>query len=239
MKRYWEKLSTRVEAMTLRERVMVFAGLMIVGYLLMDAVLVSPTMTRRKAALDQLARSQSEIMTLAAQVKVGASGKSDDPDAPVRARLEEMRVQLAALEADAKTQSSQLIPAERMPSVLQSILAARPGLEMVELKTLPQAVLGASGEAPRQDGKGTAQKGAVDAAAKAGASAASGTIYKHGVQLTVRGKYLDLLAYLKDIEALPARLYWDKLELSVVEHPTLLVRVTLYTISLDKAWMQV
>jgi MSHA biogenesis protein MshJ len=110
-------------------------------------------------------------------------------------------------------------------------------VELVELKTLPQSTLGSGPDPASPDGKDA--KASANAPVKEGGPARSGTIYKHGVQLTVRGKYLDLLAYLKDIEALPARFYWDKLELSVVEHPTVLMRVTLYTISLDKAWIQV
>jgi len=93
-------------------------------------------------------------------------------------------------------------------------------------------------------GDADAQKGAAKApagAAKAPEAPAGdpGTIYKHGVELTVRGRYLDLLAYLKQIEALPVRLYWDKLEMTVLQPPTVTMHVTIYTISLDKAWIQV
>jgi MSHA biogenesis protein MshJ len=230
--RYWTLLAARVAKMTLRERAMILAGILVLTYVVIDTLLISPVLARRKVALDQYAQHQNQINMLRAQVDALRPGKATDPDAGRRIQLETLQQKIAGFEAEVKESSRQLISAERMRTVLQQILARRPGLELVELKTLPRSRITLEGEQQKPGGAArTAQ------APEEGADA--GALYKHGVQLTVRGRYLDLLAYLKQIEALPAKLYWDKLELTVLEHPTLSMRFTLYTVSLDKAWIQV
>jgi len=64
-------------------------------------------------------------------------------------------------------------------------------------------------------------------------------IYRHGVEVTMRGSYLDLLAYLMQIESLPVRMFWDRVNLSVTTYPTVTMRLVVYTISLDKVWLTV
>ena len=47
------------------------------------------------------------------------------------------------------------------------------------------------------------------------------------------------MAYLKQIESQPVRILWDKVNLSVGDYPTVTMRVVVYTISMEKAWITV
>ena len=227
MLKYWDQLSARVAKLNLRERAMVLAAALLLTYTAMDTLLVAPLQARRKIAMDGYTQKQTEIKTLSESLQTIARGRSEGPNEA--ARLEASRKKQAALEGDVKELSSRLMAPERMRDVLQQILAGRPRLELIQMKTLPQSAVGLPGDA---------QKAAP--AAKSGTEKEpANAIYKHGIQLTVRGNYLDLLAYLKEIESLPVRIYWDKLDLSVLEYPSANLQVTLYTVSLDKTWMQV
>lgn len=231
---YWNRLSERVDKLNLRERVMILAAALLLGYTLMDTLLIAPVQARRKAAMDGYAQRQNEIKTVSETLQTLARSRSEGPDAAAM-RLNVSRSKLAALESDARELSSRLMSPERMRDVLQQILAGRPRLELMQMKTLPQSAVGLAGDAQK-----TAQPAQpAKPAEPRGDAAPASSIYKHGIQLTVRGSYLDLLAYLKEIESLPVRIYWDKLDLSVVDYPTALLRVTLYTVSLDRTWMQV
>jgi len=231
MTRYWNLLSERVDKLNLRERAMVLAAALLLVYTAMDTLLIAPVQAARKAALDGYAQRQNEINTVTATLETLARSRSESPDAAAL-RLKASRANLASLENDAKELSARLMSPDRMRDVLQQILARRQKLELVQMKTLPQSVVGAPGDA---------QKAAPppQPVEPRGEAAPASTMYKHGIQLTVRGSYLDLLAYLKEIESLPVRIYWDKLDLSVADYPTATLRVTLYTVSLDKTWMQV
>lgn len=230
MIQYWNLLSERVDKLKLRERAMVLAAALLLVYTAMDTLLIAPVQAKRKAAMAGYAQRQDEIKTVSATLQTLASSRSVGPDAAAM-RLNESRSKLAALESDARELSSRLMSPERMRAVLQRILAGRPRLELIQMKTLPQSAVGQGADT---------QKAAPAAKAEPrGEDPLTGSIYKHGIQLTVRGTYLDLLAYLKEIESLPVRIYWDKLDLSATDYPTAMLRVTLYTVSLDKTWMQV
>jgi MSHA biogenesis protein MshJ len=59
------------------------------------------------------------------------------------------------------------------------------------------------------------------------------------LELTVSGTYLDLLDYLGELEKLPTQLYWSALELDATRYPKHTMKVTVYTLSLDPAWLSV
>ena len=63
-------------------------------------------------------------------------------------------------------------------------------------------------------------------------------LYRHGVELTVRGNYLDMVNYMEALESMPARLIWGKANLVVEEYPNARLTLTMYTLSLDKKWMR-
>jgi MSHA biogenesis protein MshJ len=228
MMKYWNQLSERVEKLNLRERAMVLAAALVLTYAAMDALLLAPVQASRKASMSAYGQRQNEIKTVSETLQTMARSRSEGPDAAA-VRLKQARDKLVALEGEAKELSSRLMAPERMRDMLQQILAKRPRLELMQMTTLPQSAVGLPGDA-QKSAQPSAPGGATDSAK---------SIYKHGIQLTVRGNYLDLLAYLKEIESLPVRIYWDKLDLAVLDYPSATMQVTLYTVSLDKTWMQV
>jgi len=62
-------------------------------------------------------------------------------------------------------------------------------------------------------------------------------LFRHGIELTVSGSYADLYEYLKVLEHLPTQLYWGNAELAVAEYPSVTLKLTLYTVSFDRAWL--
>ena len=53
----------------------------------------------------------------------------------------------------------------------------------------------------------------------------------------LEGRYLDVLAYLEALEALPWHFYWRRLELTATSYPTNRVRVELGTVSMGSEWI--
>ena len=64
-------------------------------------------------------------------------------------------------------------------------------------------------------------------------------IYRHGIEVTVSGAYLDLHRYLSELERLPTQLYWSSLDLEATNYPRHTLKLVVYTLSLDPAWLNV
>jgi len=233
VKRLWKQYADRIDAATLRERVMMFAGAVVVIIALLNALLIEPELATQRRLSREIGQRQTEIKVLQVQLETLARARKADPDQADRRRLEDARKRLAELDAKLVHEQHKFAPADRIGAILEEMLSRNRKLTLVEMRTLPAAALG--GEKP------AAEKPAVE---KPGAAAkplpsGPGLIYRHGVELTVNGSYLDLLAYLKDLEKLPSQMYWGRLDLSVSKHPQITLKLSVYTLSLDPAWMRV
>jgi MSHA biogenesis protein MshJ len=203
----------RIDAATARQRLLVFlaaaAFLLLVG----NALLLQPQRAKQKRLAAETAQYQKELSTLQAQATalVGAT----DPDAASRKQEAVLRAELSILNTRIAGEERRFTPPERMRAVLEEMLARNKALTLVNLRTLPVVSLAGAG------------------------SAASGGMYRHGIELSVRGTYGELYDYLRTLEELPSQLYWSRAELTVDEHPELILKLTVYTVSFDRAWLVV
>jgi len=61
----------------------------------------------------------------------------------------------------------------------------------------------------------------------------------HSVEPLDSGGYFDLQAYLRDLEKLPTQIYWGRAELTAQDYPRSTLKLLLYTLSFERAWMLV
>jgi MSHA biogenesis protein MshJ len=73
----------------------------------------------------------------------------------------------------------------------------------------------------------------TDAAAKPAA-----LLYRHGVEVVVRGNYLDMITTMAALEAMPTQLFWSGAQLEAETWPSSRLTLTLHTLSLDEKWMK-
>jgi MSHA biogenesis protein MshJ len=57
------------------------------------------------------------------------------------------------------------------------------------------------------------------------------------VELTVRGSYADLVRYLDAVERLPVRVHFGRAVLDASQYPNVDLRLTVYTLGMDRAWL--
>jgi MSHA biogenesis protein MshJ len=86
----------------------------------------------------------------------------------------------------------------------------------------------------KSEGSGGADKGAA-AQGKGPAEA----LYRQGMELTLSGSYADMLDYVAQIEQLPWKIFWGRLEMKVDEYPRARLVLNVYTLSLDKTWLSI
>lgn len=245
MKRQWLQFVARVEALQPRERIMAFGAVLVVVVYLASAVVFGP-LARKEAALKSTLRQQTvTIDGIDADIAAKARAYANDPNDALRKRLGEVRAETARTSEELRTMQKGLVPADRIAPLLETILRANGRLKLVSLKTLPATTL--SDAAP-------ATPAAAPALTPAPAVAPPGVVtpgvatpvvvkapdllYRHGVELTVRGSYLDMVDYMHALETLPTQLFWGKAQLDAEDYPNVRLTLTLYTLSLDPKWMK-
>jgi MSHA biogenesis protein MshJ len=219
----------KIDALSPRERIILFILLLAGIWALMDALLLAPTEAARTLEQQKLvaAREQLEV----AEDLLNLHASQPDPLLAARQRLSNVRADLdARMQASSLLQARMVAPRDRA-SVLQDILAGQPGLRLVSLDTLAPEPVGV----PEPDhARPTQQAPAVQTAQPPPAA-----LYRHGVKLTLVGNYAALTRYMTRLERLPVGFYWARAELDAHAHPEISLTLILFTLSQEATWLTV
>jgi len=234
MKQYWQKLSLRIDAMTLRERAMIFAMVAVVLIALLNVALLDPAFSREKLLSQSIKQDQAQIAALQTEIQQKLKQHEFNPNTAHRARLQQLKQEVSQIEETLQGIQKGLVAPDQMAGLLESILKRHEKLHLVSLSTLPPTSLNDAGKAEKK-----ADKPAETAASppKADAAPPAGALYRHGVVIAIEGSYPDLMQYVATLEAMPWHLLWGKANLHVEEYPRSTLTLTLYTLSLDKKWL--
>jgi MSHA biogenesis protein MshJ len=210
-----KRYADRVDAMSLRERVLIFLAVAVVLVAFVDSALLEPILKRQKANSQRIQQQQDEIRAMQAQVQAYAQARSGDGASGKRQRFDKGGSELAALDREIAEKQRGLVTPERMAKMLSEIVRRDPDIELVSLRTL-----------------------AATGLASAWGSALSG-IYRHGIEVAVAGSYFKTLNYVSQLERLPAKIFWGNMELQAGAYPKVTLKITLYTLSPEKTWLSI
>ena len=228
MKRYWELVRGKIDGMSLRERAVIFLAAAFVVVASVNAVLLNPLLVKQTALSAQLVQKQEKTKELQAQLQAHSQARHDDQHSPLRIRLAQLKQRLQEQDGYLQSHRDRLVEPDKMAGLLEQVLNKNDKLQLVELKTLPASPLV---EKP--------QPSAADLPIGQKQPDLQKQVFKHGIQITVRGGYLDMLRYLAALEKMPVQMFWGEVSLSVEKYPDAVLTLTLYTLSLDKIWLTV
>jgi MSHA biogenesis protein MshJ len=229
MKQSGRNLAARFAALSGREKLGVFAALLALSVYIVFALAVDPAQRRARVLQKQIVDQKTELENLRTAGR--PVPKAPDLSLPQSGKNEELQRSIDEMNAKLKDMERDLVSADRMKAVLQEMLTRDPGLQLVTLRTLPVVALSGKVEQPAR------QSGASEGAPQAGTRAEN--VYKHGVEITVRGKYSNLHEYLARLERAPWRMIWSRAQLTAGEDAELTLTITIHTLSLDRGWLQV
>ncbi|MBI5626032.1 MAG: agglutinin biogenesis protein [Nitrosomonadales bacterium] len=236
MRRYWELARNKIDDLSLRERAMIFAAAAIMVVSLINSMLLDPLLAKQKVLSAQVIQQQEKMKELQAAMQSLLQAKRDDESSPLRMRAAQLKQQMQELDGYLQNRRSRLVEPNKIADLLKQVLSKNGGLQLVALKTLPVSLLI---EKPQTDNGAEQPVAAMHATEIQKQIGAQKQIFKHGVQISVRGGYLELLRYVTALERMPAQMIWGEVSLNVEQYPYSVLTLTLYTLSLDKTWLSV
>lgn len=209
LRAFWERQARRIDALTLRERAILFLSLVAVLAALFDTLVLTPQTARAKQRSDARIQQEAELAQLR-ELFVTTSRNTSDPAQALRTQLEAASAERAQLDEQLHKNGS-AGAGQDLAVLLQRLLARQPGLVLERLTLLPDAPVAA------------AQPGASAPAALAGIS-------WQGVELQLQGGYAELQRDMQGLERELPGLRWGEMQLSSsgsAEAPRLRVQVFL------------
>lgn len=225
-------LAARVERMSLRERVVLALCICVVTVYVCS--IIADSAQRERMTWDQLAGTQQEELTRATQdLDALRSGRVPAGDPALIAQLAQIEQQMQSVDASLRASQQYLVSPETMSALLQDLLRRDTRLELVSLETLAVTPILQDASAPAADSSGP-----VVASAPVAQAAGTG-MFRHGVRITVRGDYLNVLSWMQAVEKLPWQMYWGQFAMQVPETGKPVFSIAIYTLSLDRTWMKI
>jgi len=221
MKQQWQSISAKVAALSQRERIMILGAVLAMIWVLFDTLMIAPALKQQKLYRQEISVKQEEIGKMLIEQNALIQVGKNDPDALRKAQLGELQRKVAQMDAELRATQSELVPPDKMAKVLKSVLQQDRQVKLLSLTSLPASAL--FGDATGNHGKNTPAFG----------------IYKHGFEIVVEGGYLDLMRYVTALESSPWRMLWGEVQLQAGEPPRSVLKLTLYTLSLDQAWLSI
>lgn len=224
-----KKFAAKIDARSERERVFIFATCLAVMLLIALNGVWAPMQKKIKQLSQKHQQNLISLQTNQSELELLKAGKLADVDYEVKHQIAEQKKQMLSLRAEVAKFEERLVPAEKMNDLLEQVLSRNKNLRIISMKSLPvENVLSVQEQAAAH---------AASASAVEHASRSEIGLFKHEVELIFEGNYLDMLSYLKSLEAMPQRLYWGSIHLRVVEYPQSRLSLRVFTVSQERKWL--
>jgi MSHA biogenesis protein MshJ len=206
MKQHWQRIAARIDEMTLRQRGMLFATASLVVVVFAHVGLIEPLLLRQKTLIDRSTRDQSQLAAVRAQIEGLLKEEQGDTKDPEQQAVRDLETRLAELEKSLAARKGAFVAPNRLPELLKNLLGPGRPLKLESLRTVPAVQVQGGAE-----------------------------LYRHGLELTLRGSYFELMQYLHDLERMPARLLWGGVDLQVEQYPEVRLTLQVHTLSTKRS----
>lgn len=229
----WQQALSKFEALSQRERWLVFLAGAVVIYTLLNMLLISPITSKQNALSAEISQSQTQMAAFGEQISALKQNPVVDVDAQNTQKIQQLKTEIQQQNQTLANKQHELISPDNMPKVLSGLLQKNTGVRLLAMKTLAtERVLLNDKNEIVSDANG-------DAANNQALPNGHVLLYKHGLEVTITGEYFDLMRYVQTLEHLPMRVMWSKADLRAKEYPQNELTITVYTLSLDKTWLSI
>ncbi len=208
MKDGFSRLAGRIESMQLRERALLLLAGTALLFLLFDMLGLQPVFRQQEQGKQAISDWTLKLDAL----RERSRPLSDDPSGVSLQQRNQLQERLADLESRLQKQLGALLEPEQAIEVLRQVLAQEQDLTLHKVNAVSEPL-----SDPKQDD--------ADKPATAG-------IGRYELRLELQGSYLGTLRYLRALEALPWKFFWEEVNFEVMEHPEARVTLDIYTLGL-------
>lgn len=230
------RLRRSFDARARRERILLIGAVMAVAAMAADHLWLSPAFEAWQAAGRREAAAATTLQSLNEAIAQRGT-ESRALEQQLQRDIAVWRDKVKQGDSELRRFGTSLVKAADMLPVLDHMLAQSGGLRLRNMQSLPRTELAAAGSS-LATAPGVAASAPTTATASTSGEAGP-VLYRHGVELTVEGSYADLLTYLNALEAMPQRVLWGGVQMKVAQYPKALLTLRLYTLSMDRGWLEI
>ena len=232
----WLELCERFDMLVVRERILLFGSCLAGLYLVFDTLFIMPSTKEVARLAEEITAVQKKVDQIATEKKVFDQVSKRDPDADIKREQLKLQGRLLQLEGGLEDLSLRLVPSERLPEILQSVSQKAEKVKLKSLQTLRPETIDLAGNNVRIKSIARATKDYVRGE-ETNTSPPTEKVYRHAIQIQLEGGYFEVIEFLRELESLEWRFYWESLDYRVVDFPRALIDIQLYTLSTSEGML--
>ncbi len=175
-------------------------------------VAAEPVFLKAKLTYSDFSALNNRIKLLDKQIEAIRIAAGKDPNKEIQKQINLINSQSNDVESEIEAFTLSFVDAKQMGMLLNSIMDRYAGLVLKEVKNSPVTVVDIPG---------------ID----------EPWLFRHSLFLKLEGNYLDVLEYVRQVEALPRKIQWDSLKFEITEYPAGELQVEVHTLSTSKEWL--
>ncbi len=229
LKAQLKQLADRIDAMSVRERGLIFMAGLVVLYMFAFNVVFAPMRAKQTNLERTLTEKREQFQNANKQLTALLGGGESSVVSQKQTKITALTKQINDLDTSMDQMTAGLVSPKEMSRLIEQMLMRNRGLELVKLESLPPKAINEELD--------------VDAASKAPAAPvtapAKALIYRHGMRVELKGRYIDIVEYMKALEHLPWKVFWGEVTLETDKYPVSRVSLVIYTLSRYPNWIGV
>lgn len=204
--RGYRRLSERIDALQVRERVLLLVAAVALVYFLVDSLGFQPLLREHRSLLQEIEEQGLRLDVLRVRSS-HALGEPSDDESP---SLDTLQRELSLFGERLQSRLAGMLSPDRAASVLGQVMTGEDGLVLnaVSARRVPFASV--------REGDGE--------------RVVLGDVDRYELELQLEGGYLETLDYLRALEALPWKVFWESVTFAMIEYPRASVSLDIYTL---------
>ncbi len=230
MKQRWQSYSDKFLQLTSREQYLVlFTGL--VAIFLIGSYLFIEEKSAKINTYEQQSRAmKTGNQSLDLTINEFQAALSEDPNKDIINQIRQREAKLAKIDSQLVHLTTELISPSEMREALLRLLALEPGVSLLSFELIGAQPLLDLSSVPENANPSTSSLTEKQMGLN---------LYKHAIKLKLTGTYFQLRNYLKQLEQLSWKFFWQDFEFQVKEYPQSEVEITIYSLGLNKEFIGV
>ncbi len=234
MNKQWQEYCEKFLVITPREQYMViFAGLLAIIFII------------HSFFIDENAIKISKLENQVAQVTIGnrsakssiallEEGLSQDPNSALNNQIKQYKKKLKEVDVNLLKLTSDLIDPIQMRYALLQLLKTQKGVALQSFQVIAAQPITIPGSKAKAETKNqSSSEASVEQAQQ------ELVLYRHAIKIKLSGSYFQLRDYLKQLEALSWKFFWQEFNYELKEYPISELEIEMYSLSTKREFIGV
>jgi len=232
MNQQWRETSENFLKLTIREQYLILLTGLVAIFFIIFYLFIDDKMVSNSHASKKIVQISSSNQSLKMSVLELQAALQRDPNEDTRNKITQYETKLAKVDTKLLTLTSDLMSPIQMRYALLDLLKLEKGVSLLSFELLGAKPL-LTEPAPNSSSSTSV------ASTNSNDKSASLNLYRHGIKITLSGRYFDLRDYLAQLEKLPWKFFWQDFNFKLIEYPNSELEIEMYSLGTKKEFIGV